>query len=559
MTAGAAITMEEWAELRREACQSLPGWMAEAGIDPTDLPAVLLPYQQKLLATTANSQVTGVEKSRRTGYTWAVGADAVLTSASARSAGGMDSLYIGYNLDMAREFIDVCGMWAKAFTPVATEVNEFVFKDKLGDDTRDIQAFRIAFASGYEIVALSSRPRSLRGRQGYVIIDEAAFHDDLAELIKAAMALLIWGGKVLVISTHDGDTNPFNQFIEEIKKGRQPGALIHLDFDEALQDGLYQRICLVTGKTWSPEAEAAWRANIIAFYGSGADEELFAIPSTGSGTYIPSLLIERQQKPGIPVVRWHCDSAFLQLSDHLRDAEAREFCERDLAPLLECLDPKLMSFLGEDFAMTGDLTVLWPLQMQRNMVRRPPFTVELRNVPYGQQRLILWYILDRLPRFVAAAMDATGNGAPLAQETATRYGLNRISQVKINEAWYRDVTPKFKAAFEDGLTELPRDLDVYNDHRGLKLVRGVAQVQRQASASGKGEDAARGKAGLQRHGDSVIAHMMAWMASTLDVAEYSYTPAIPRPGRDVMLHDDDFDDDGGNWRARRGDFEPGAY
>ena len=28
------------------------------------------------------------------------------------------------------------------------------------------------------------RPRSLRGKQGYVIVDEAAFHDDLAELLR---------------------------------------------------------------------------------------------------------------------------------------------------------------------------------------------------------------------------------------------------------------------------------------------------------------------------------------------------------------------------------------
>ena len=89
----------------------------------------------------------------------------------------MDTLYIGYNLDMAREFIDCCAMWAKAFDDGADDagVAEFLFDD---GPTRRSQAFRIRFASGFEIVALASRPRSLRGRQGYVIIDEAAFHED---------------------------------------------------------------------------------------------------------------------------------------------------------------------------------------------------------------------------------------------------------------------------------------------------------------------------------------------------------------------------------------------
>ncbi len=104
------------------------------------------------------------DKSRRVGATWGVGADAVLTAGSARTEGGMDVLYIGYNLDMAREFIDCCGMWAKAFMPACSEVSEFLFVEE-GEKgaEKSIKAFRITFASGFEIVALSSKPRSLRG------------------------------------------------------------------------------------------------------------------------------------------------------------------------------------------------------------------------------------------------------------------------------------------------------------------------------------------------------------------------------------------------------------
>ena len=560
---GSAITKEEWAELRRQSCQSMPGWMGDiVGESPIleCLPEVLLTYQQKLLQTTAANAVTVVEKSRRTGYTWAVAADAVLTSAAARSAGGMDTMYIGYNLDMTREFIDTCAMWAKAFMQAASEVEETIFQDVDDDgETRDIKAFRITFASGYEIMALCSRPRSLRGKQGYVIIDEAAFHDELAQLLKAAFAFLIWGGKVLVISTHDGDSNPFNQLVEDIKKGRKPYALITLDFAQALKDGLYQRICLVTGKEWSVEGEAQWRDEIIAIYGDGADEELFVIPSSGSGTFLPGTLIERQQKPDIPVIRWACGPDFIHVADHLREAEARDFCERELKPLLEMLDPNLRSFFGEDFAMSGDLTVIWPTQIRPNMVRRPRFVVELRNAPYAQQRQILWYILDRLPRFEAGAMDASGNGAPLAQETATRYGLERIAQVKINASWYRDVMTPFKGGFEDGLIELPRDEDTYNDHRAIKMVGGIPQIERKAESASKGKAAADGKKTPKRHGDSAIANLMAWVASRMEIREYDYTAATPRPAADSLRHNDDFDDSDGDWRGRRAHFDHGAY
>ena len=63
---------------------------------------------------------------------------------------------------------------------ITATVGEFLFADEnpaTPGETRDIKAFRIDFASGYSIVALSSRPRSLRGMQGKVRIDEAAFEE----------------------------------------------------------------------------------------------------------------------------------------------------------------------------------------------------------------------------------------------------------------------------------------------------------------------------------------------------------------------------------------------
>lgn len=266
-----------------------------------DLPAVLLKYQGSLLTTTSLCPVVLCQKSRRVGVTWAIGSDAVLTAASSKAAGGMDVFYIGFNLDMTREFIDTCAMWAREFHPALSEVEEFMFKDTdEHGDTKEIQAFRIRFSSGFEICALTSRPRSLRGRQGFIIIDEAAFHDDLKELMKAALAMLIWGGKVLVISTHDGVDNPFNQYIQDALAGRNNYKVVTIDFDQALADGLYKRICLVTHKEWSKEAEEKWRKEIIDFYGEGADEELFCIPKLSAGTFLSSTLVESRMKD-VPV------------------------------------------------------------------------------------------------------------------------------------------------------------------------------------------------------------------------------------------------------------------
>ena len=504
MTEPELVTDADWAKFRREATQSLPPELLGKA-----LPDVLLPYQKELLAATAAYQLVATDKSRRVGATWGVGADAVLTAGAQREAGGMDVLYLGYNLDMAREFIDVCGMWARAFVPASSQVQEFLFveQDEKGAD-RHIQAFRISFASGFEIVALSSKPRSLRGRQGYVILDEFAFHDDAAELLKAAMALLIWGGKVLVISTHNGVDNPFNELLNEIRAEKRPGKVVRVTFDDALKQGLYQRVCLRTGKTWSPEEEAVWRAGIYKSYGSDADEELRCIPSMSAGAYLSRALIEARMDSGIPVVRWTPPTGFLDWPEKLREAEVADFCRDALKPLLHELDPTLRSSLGQDFGRSGDLSVIHPVQTRQDLVRVTPFLVELRDVPFEAQKQILFYIIAGLPRFSHASIDSTGNGAYLGEVARQKFGVALISEIKISAAWYLMNMPKLRAAFEDGTIVLPRDADVMSDYRSIKVHRGIAKVPDDARTEGAD--------GHDRHGDAAIAGALAIHASGMD-------------------------------------------
>ena len=506
---------KDWDQARTECQQSLPGILA-AGT----LPDVLLPYQQRVISTIDANEVTVVEKSRRIGLTWGVGAEAVLYSGTALSEGGMDTIYVGYNLDMAREFIDTCAMWAKTFMPAASAVSEFLFKDQDKHGVaRDILAFRITFASGFEIVALTSKPRSLRGRQGFLIFDEAAFHEDLPGMMKAAMAFLMWGGKILVISTHDGDTNPFNGLVNDIRAGRKPYALLRITFDDAIREGLYERIrMMLEARGQHIDEKDEWIAKIRAFYGDDAEEELDVIPAQGTGTALSSALIESRMDADIPVVTFSAPKGFVEWPDHLREAEAADWCESTLRPLLIDLPEDLFSFFGLDFGRLHDLTVIWPIQTTPNLTRRPPFVVELFDVPFEQQKQILFYIVDRLPRFRSGAMDATGIGAYLAEVAAQKYGMARVAQVKLSIEWYRENMPRFIAAFEDGTIALPKDADILNDHRILRKVNGVIQVPALRLADTKNRD-------RKRHGDSVIANALAFFASTMDVAPIDYRAA----------------------------------
>jgi len=481
-------------------------------------PPVLLSYQQEWIADTSPLKVE--EKSRRTGLTWAEAADDVLIAAA---QGGQNVYYIGYNQDMAIEYVEACAMWAKAFNYVASEVEEGIWEEDKED--KHIKTYTIRFPdSGKRIVALSSRPANLRGKQGVVVIDEAAFHDKLDELLKAALALLIWGGKVRVISTHDGDQNPFNELIQEIRAGKRKGSVHRVTFQEAIEQGLYRRVCLRLGREWSAKEEKAWMDDVYAFYGDAADEELDVIPSQGSGTYLSRAIIEKCMRQDIPVLTWECKTEFAALPDHIRQAEAKDWCEENLKPLLALLDPKRCHYFGEDFARTGDLSIFFPLAELPNLRYRAPFILELRNVPFREQEFIMFYILDRLPRFIHACFDARGNGQYLAERAMQKYGEQHISQVMLTESWYRDNMPRMKSFFEDGTIEVAADAAHMDDYRAIKMIRGVAKLPDVRTTD---------KTGKKRHGDAAIGCAMAVTATRADVHEYAYHPVAKKDQRDL--------------------------
>ena len=126
----------------------------EEGAQQLRVPPALLPYQQRWIADTAEVKI--IEKSRRVGISWAEAADAVLYAAA---ESGDDVWYIGYNREMAMEFILDAGMWARKFQSfIATvEETEEVFTDsRVVDgqtivDEQKILAFRITAAIGLTI------------------------------------------------------------------------------------------------------------------------------------------------------------------------------------------------------------------------------------------------------------------------------------------------------------------------------------------------------------------------------------------------------------------------
>lgn len=515
---------------------------------------ILMDHQKEWLEDQSDLKLG--EKGRRTGITYAEALDDTIIASSARSAGGDNVFYIGDTKDKGREFIGYVAHFAKIVAKELVDVEEFLFEDQLEDGTsKYISAYRVTFASGFRVEALSSRPENIRGLQGVVVIDEAAFHKDVRAVLDAVNALLIWGGRIRVISTHNGVLNPFNELIREAKAGSIPYSLHFIPFSKAVENGLYKRVCLTRGKPWSQEAQDKWEALIRGAYGvrtAQMRQELDAIPADAEGAALSRVMIESRSDRSVPVVRWAVPDAFKDAPEQERKRIMETFLREKLRPHLDKLDTDRRHDFGQDFARSGDGSVIIINELGQDMVRRGKLVIELRNVPYETQRDVVFYIGDALPRFGHAAFDATGNGAYLAEVARQKWG-ERVSEIKLNAGWYGVNSPAYIEAFVDGTIVVAGDDDIIRDHQALQYVDGVIRVPENFRY--KGGD------GFDRHGDAGIAGILAWYASRQGAAEYGYQPvpvrrlALDGGGGDGWLGDDWTADGGGArdwWRPPLG-------
>nr|WP_177942569.1 hypothetical protein [Klebsiella grimontii] len=341
-------------------------------------------------------------------------------------------------------------------------IEEFLFEDQDEQgNTRMIAAYRVRFASGFQVAALSSRPANIRGLQGVVVIDEAAFHQDVQGVLDAATALLIWGGRIVIISSHNGKNNPFCQFCNDIEAGRygDDAAVFTVTFDDAVANGLFERVCAMKGEAATVEGKKTWYNRIRNAYGprkAAMREELDAIPRDGNGICIPGVWIERAMPEERPVIRLALDDDFIHMTEAERASWGNDWIDRELRPVMaETLNPELRHVFGMDFARHRHFSSIVPMAIMQNLCRDVPFLLELNNVPSALQQQILFWVIEHLPRQSGGAMDATGPGMVLAEYTADRYGRPRIAEITLNRKWYGFWMPKFTGLFEDSMIILP--------------------------------------------------------------------------------------------------------
>ena len=437
----------------------------------------LLPYQTRWVGDGAGLKV--IEKARRVGISWVEAYDAVK---HAGAATGGNVYYQAYNREMTRGFIEDCAGWARTLQIAAGTMDETLIED----GGRSVYVFRIAFASGHEILAMTSAPRAFRskGRPGNLaIVDEAAFVDDLGQVLKAALAFRVWGGRAHVISTHNGEANPFATLCRDLREGARPGSLHRITLKEALSQGLFRRIVEARSQPWSATAEDVWEADLRAEYGTHAGEELDCIPAAGAGAWLG----------------W----------------EAIRACEDRTAG-----DPAAFAggtaTVGVDVARRRDLWVAAVLERVGDVLWLRELEVR-QGIPFSQQRAIVGDLAARY-RPDRIAVDQTGMGEAVVEQLQEDLGRTVVDGVLMTGPRRLDVATALREAVEDRRLRLPHDAELRRDLHSVRAEAGPTGAPRLMAE----------RSGTDGHADRFWAIALACAAARESASPVEGTSAGPR-------------------------------
>lgn len=380
---------------------------------------VLLPYQTRWVND--QSRLKAWEKSRRIGADYTEAYDVAMSRYSEKR--NEDYWYSSADESAAYEFAEYVRHWVKTFGKVLDAVRP---EEIDGGDGKKITAFVVRFPNGKRMTAMSSNPRRFRSKGGDVGLSELAFHDDERAIYDASIPCITWGGRLRILTTHNGEDTFFNREVVQPAKRRARGETVPgLKFSvhtvtivNAVEDGLVEKINEMKGTNFTRE-EFLENCRAMCRNEDQFNQEYMAIPSTNSSAWLPYELIERCE---------HEDAGKPELF-----SDGPRYLGQDIG---ENNDPSCSAW-GE---RVGD--VMWV----RELVRQKGIKL------YDLQA----QLLERLnhPRTVRGVIDGTGLGTQIGQE-AERTGKGE--SVKFTLPTMDQMASPLRGVFEDVRIRIPKD------------------------------------------------------------------------------------------------------
>ena len=323
-----------------------------------------------------------------------------------------------------------CKYWAKLLHLIATDHGQVVL-----DEKEKVSAYVLQFNNGRRIYCLSSNPNALAGKRGHVKLDEFALHQDQRLLYRVAKPVTTWGGSLSIISTHRGTSSVFNELIRDITENGNPmGWSLHtVPIQKAVEQGIVEKINANTGRK---ETREEFLARIQA---ECIDDEQW--------------LQEYCCQPA--------DEAAAFISFEMIHA-CEEDCLKDFRYLMNVRNPL---YIGMDTGRKKDLTVIDVGELVGDvLVDR--LRIELHKKTFGEQEYELYRLLA-LPQVKRICIDASGLGMQLAERARERFGW-KVEEVTFTPAVKEELAYRLRAAFEDRLLRIARDVELRADLRGIK-------------------------------------------------------------------------------------------
>lgn len=275
----------------------------------------------------------------------------------------------------------------------------------------EVSASEIRFSNGARILSVPANPDTARGYSANLVLDEFAIHEQDREIWAAVFPTvtneLSGQKKIRVVSTPKGRGNKFAELWEE---GGPQWSRHKVTLDDAIAAGLrVDKAALREGVA----DEDIWR------------QEYFCEFLANDTTYFPLDLIRA--------------------------------CERTPAPEAT---PDAPRYIGVDIGRAHDLTAIAELAAVGPELRLVDLET-IERAPFAEQRELLW---SRLSRHAVrgVAIDATGIGAQLAEETRAKFG-SRVEPVQFTNAVKNGLFQSLHRAMEESRLVLPADRELRED------------------------------------------------------------------------------------------------
>lgn len=230
-----------------------------------------LPYQVSWIRD--DSQLRLWEKSFRIGATWSDGFKNVRKRLRFAKR---DYLFASKDYPSALEYMQICQQFCDVYNLTRSIVSHGETEDTInGTDaagrkfTETIKIAYIKFDNGSHIRAFSSSPNAMLVYGGDVGLDEFPRHERAKDLYDVAQARITWGYDLAMWGSHKGNDTLFYEKAQLARKGAGGWSHHFTTIEDAVAQGLVEKINQTRGTTFTREgfiADCKNRAGDEAVY-----------------------------------------------------------------------------------------------------------------------------------------------------------------------------------------------------------------------------------------------------------------------------------------------------